>query len=91
MFRQAIIAGTSISTGLCCVLWAEQALLALHVGVGEQELGRRAAFWVWAVAAGLQKGRHHPLLWMSEKKQLLLSRSCCPLESMERQWGAKCH
>lgn len=55
MFRQAINAVTSISTGLCRVPWAGRALLALHVGVGEQELGHRAAFWVWAVAAGPQR------------------------------------
>lgn len=64
MFRQAIITVTSISMGLCPAAWAEQALLALDVGAGGGAQSppppchweRGAAFGVWTVAAGLQRG-----------------------------------
>ena len=84
MFRQAIITVTSISMGLCPVVWAEQALLALDVGTGEREVAHRACAPT-GIGTGEQhlgfglsllgfKGEMSQLLWTREKTWLLLFR-----------------
>lgn len=104
MFRQAIITVTSISMGLCPAAWAEQALLALDVGAGGGAQSppppchreRGAAFGVWTVAAGLQRGDVTVAVDHRKKPHLLLFRFfprglAAPLNPDTIEGGGKCH